>query len=72
MPQAQVLDPVRAKIHDAIAPLLDQARHTFLPGVKLTLIVRMPGRDDMDLIISEDALDEIGKLVQRKLDKGRR
>jgi hypothetical protein len=64
---AQVLDPSKVKLHDAIAPLLDQVRKSFVPGVKLTLIVRSPGYDDRDVIISDDQLDEVNKVVQRKM-----
>lgn len=67
MAQSQILDPIKAQLHDKIAPLLTAARQNFLPGCKLTLIVRLPGVIDRDCIISDDDLDEVHRLVQRKL-----
>lgn len=68
--QPQILDRVKVQLHDNIAPLLDAARKHFVPGVKMTLIVRSPGHDDRDIIISDDELPEVRKVVERKLTKG--
>jgi hypothetical protein len=68
--QPQILDRIRVQLHDNIAPLLDAARKHFVPGVKLTLIVRSPEHAERDIIVSDDTLDEVNKVIQRKLTKG--
>lgn len=67
-----ILNPAQVKIHSEIAPLLDQARKTFIRGVKLTLIVRVPNDDGQDVIVSDDTLDEVNKVIQRKIAAGKR
>ena len=67
MAQNQIMDAVKVQLHDKIAPLLTAARQNFVPGCKITLIVRSPGHDNHDAIISDDTLDEVLKVVQRKL-----
>jgi hypothetical protein len=61
------MDPVKVALHDKIAPVLDAARKHFVAGCKITLIVRLPGQEGLDLIISDDDIEEVEKLVKRKI-----
>ena len=45
---------------------MKQVESFFAPGVEVTLIVRSPGYDSRDFMLSNDDLDEVKKLIQRR------
>jgi hypothetical protein len=38
----------------------------FLPGVRVTVIVRRPGFDDQDFLMTDDDLDQVASLIDRR------
>lgn len=51
----------------AVAKHLDQiADKVFLPGTKLTFLARTPGHDDADFCMTDDDMDEIAKMIERR------
>lgn len=56
----------KAEIHEALSRIL--ARHVvplFVPGIKLTILARLPGNDEADVMVSDDGIDELMALIQR-------
>lgn len=64
--RAIVLDPVKAELHDKIAPHLDAIRKNFNPSCKVTLLLRLPGQENGELIVTDDNIEEVEKAIQRK------
>lgn len=48
-----------------IAKHLDQISRSFKPGVKLTFIARFPGKEEQDVLVTDDSIDEIVRAAQR-------
>lgn len=51
---------------------LDQIRELFTAGSKITVIVRPPGGDERDFVMTDDDLDEVGAVVERTKARERR
>lgn len=52
-------------MQDEVSVALNQLRRCFVSQMQLTFIARLPGNDDADVLISNDDLFEIHKLVER-------
>lgn len=50
----------------AVSTHMDAIRALFIPEVRVTLIVRTPGFDGRDFMLSEDELDEVIALIERR------
>jgi hypothetical protein len=50
----------------AIEPHLIKIERLFKPGIKLTLIARMPGNDEADVLLTIDDLSEAAKVIERR------
>ena len=50
------------KISDA----LNQLGPLFLPECRLTFIMRLPGDEEADVLVTIDDLDELQKLIERR------
>jgi hypothetical protein len=53
-------------LHEEICTGLTYLSRLFVPGMKLTFIARLPGNGEADVLVSDDQMDEIIKLVQRR------
>jgi hypothetical protein len=53
------------QVHDEINRALNDLRQLFKPECQLTFIMRIPGNDEGDMLISNDDLGKLEKLVQR-------
>ena len=62
MAESFKLQLARAEIERA----LESQEPLFVPGVKLTFIMRDPENDEADLIVTADTLDGIGAAVERQ------
>lgn len=51
--------------HEEVEAALNQLRPVFQPHCQLTFIMRRPGDDEGDMVISNDDLDELAKVIQR-------
>lgn len=40
----------------------------FKPDVKITLIVRFPGKDDADVLLTRDSKQEVIKVIERRFE----
>lgn len=49
----------------AVERHLTQLEKVFVKGTKLTLIARLPGNDEADILLTMDDFDEIAKVVER-------
>jgi hypothetical protein len=47
---------------------LEKIAKCFNPGVKLTLIARLPGNDRADFVLSGDDLEEAAGVLERRTD----
>lgn len=54
------------EVHNAASIHLSEIAEYFKSGVKLTLLVRTPGDDDADFILTNDDLDEVIKAIERR------
>lgn len=55
-----------------IADLADEIGLMFKPGAKVTVIVRAPGFNDRDLLVTSDTIDEVIALLQRSKERDER
>ena len=54
-------------LDDYIAPRIDQIGAVFLdPDARITLIVRTPAAPNGELIVTNDELDEVRKVIDRR------
>ena len=54
-------------LDDYIAPRVDQIGAVFLdPDARITLIVRTPAAPNGELIVTNDELDEVRKVIDRR------
>lgn len=44
---------------------LNRIHENFVPGSKVTLIVRTPGNDEADFLLTIDDLNEVAKVIER-------
>lgn len=49
---------------------LDKIAELFRPEVKITLVVRTPGKEDRDFTMSSDDLKEAIKTIERRMAAG--
>jgi hypothetical protein len=55
-------------VGDRCSAYLNQIAKNFKTGAKLTLIVRTPGNDEADFVLTIDDLDEAIKVLERRRD----
>lgn len=53
-------------LHVEIASTLECLSRLFVPGMKLTFIARLPGNDEADVLVSDDDMQGISGVVQRR------
>lgn len=66
MPDNYALERVRRDVGD----LLYRASKHFKPGARMTIIARQPGKPEQDFVLTDDTLDEIAALVERRKEAG--
>jgi hypothetical protein len=44
---------------------LKKLSHYFVPGVRLTLIVRIPGKEEAEFVMSQDSLQDLSDALAR-------
>lgn len=55
----------------ALATVLHTLSETyFVPEMKLTLVCRLPGNDEADIVTSDDDLAEVQKAIARRMGPG--
>lgn len=67
----------REKISDAVLGVKDrianicagQIAPMFVSGAKVTVIVRHPGHDDRDVLVSNDSIDDVAAAVARAKER---
>jgi len=55
--------------YNTVNQMLNEIAPFFKPEVKLTLIARTPGHPDRDFMLSIDDLNEVQKVIQRRIGK---
>ncbi len=45
---------------------MDQMLTNFKPGAKITVLIRVPGKDEADFLMTSDDLDDVIDAVQRR------
>ena len=65
------MSEVLRNLHNHLSDILDEhVCPLFKPGMEFTLIVRRPGNDERDVLItSESDLNEIIKVIQRSISR---
>ncbi len=58
-----------ALVRNRVCGALDHIARQFVDGVKITLIVRQPGKPEQDFMLSDDLIDEAIAVLERS--KGR-
>lgn len=48
-----------------IAGYMDEMLTLFKPGAKITVLVRTPGNNEADLLLTNDSMEEIAAMVER-------
>ena len=54
-----------ADVHHAVAEALENLRPRFNEKCELTFIMRLPGHDDADMVITNDDFGELAKVIER-------
>ena len=54
-------------VREKISGHLDGIKKLFKPGTKVTVIVRTPGHDTRDFVLTDDALSEVAELLRRRM-----
>ncbi len=54
-----------------VCRVLNELRSLFRPECELTFIMRLPGNDDADMLVTNDDLDELTKLIKRRKSESR-
>lgn len=55
-----------SRVTDFVAETMDSIAGRFKPGAKVTVIVRLPGNDEADFMLTNDTPEEIGRLIARR------
>ena len=55
-----------SEVQQIASAKLEEIAECFKPGAKLTLLVRTPGNDDADFLLTNDDLSEAIKALQRR------
>lgn len=50
------------------AAKMNEVKAMFKDGAKLTLLVRIPGNDEADFLLTDDQIDEAIKVLTRRRD----
>lgn len=53
---------------DRVSSLMDRILDVFLPGSKITVMVRRPGEPTQDFMLTSDTLPEIRALLERRAE----
>ncbi len=53
--------------HETVSEALNNLRPVFTDKAELTFIMRVPGNDEGDMIITNDNLSELRKLIKRSV-----
>ncbi|WAJ27118.1 hypothetical protein [Jiella sp. R10] len=56
------------RVRQQVAAHLDVIGHLFIPGAKLTILVRRPGEPDCDFLMTNDEMSEVAAMVARLSD----
>ena len=57
-------------VQELVADHMDAIHKYFKPGVKVTVIVRMPGYPSRDFMMTADDLSELAALIKRRESAG--
>lgn len=49
-----------------VADHMDSILRVFKPGAKITVIVRRPGQPEQDFLMTDDDLEEVSRLIERR------
>lgn len=60
------MSPALEALRNEASDYLDRIRERFKPGVKVTLIVRRPGEPTQDFMLTDDDLQEVSALIDRR------
>ena len=55
-------------VNERVCAALDELSKLFVPGVKFSVTARVPGKPDQDFMVTNDDLDELIKLIERRRD----
>ncbi len=55
------------RAYEIVGDKMEEVRALFLPGVKLTVIVRRPGKPEHDFMMTDDDPDEAVALIHRRI-----
>jgi len=64
-------NPKVARAAEIVSDLMDEILACFKPGVKIAVIVRMPGYNDRDFMMTDDEIPELIALLERRQAQGR-
>lgn len=53
-------------VQEMVAGCMDQMVANFKPGAKITVLIRVPGKDEADFLMTSDDLDEVVAAIQRR------
>jgi len=60
-------------VYEVASFLLEDLKDMFfVDEIELTLIARLPGDVEADLVVTSDSLDELAKLIERRREKALR
>lgn len=62
-----LLDPKLARAERVVMNLMNDILAQFHVGARITVIVRRPGSDDQDFLITDDDLHQVTALIERRL-----
>jgi hypothetical protein len=62
--EATFLDLIR--VQELVANHMDKMKKLFRPGVKIAVLVRTPGIPERDFVMTDDALPELRKMLDRR------
>lgn len=57
--------PKLPRVHREISAALERIARLFVPGARLTLVVRIPEMPDGTVIVSNDSTDEVIAAIRR-------
>lgn len=59
-----------AVLHEVLSAELTKLERYFQPEMKLSLIARMPGNPERELVVTNDDLDDLALLIERMKSRG--
>jgi hypothetical protein len=54
-----------AEVRAEICSYMDEILSLFIPGNKITVLVRTPGNDNADMLLTNDDIEQIAAMVER-------